>query len=418
MKATISDPITTFQKSANCLLVANIFAPIHGGSANVYASLCRLAPKGSMAVLATRHNYDLNEPIAGWQEHDRNCGYPVERLELLRSPVLPPPANKLVSVYRRLAIDLPIAWRVLCKTLALIKEHQVGVLCIGDLNSMAWLGELCRKLTGVRLMYYIHGEEITTQFPVGSFGRRRVQYLQRADAIVAVSHFTRQTLIDLGISKQRIHLVENAVDTTRFCPGPEDKTFRERWGVRNKRLITSIGRLIARKGFDRSIEAWPAVLEHHPDAHLLIVGNGPQRAELEQLIAHHGVQHAVTLTGPVPDADLLAAYRSGEFFMMANRTLADGDTEGFGLVFLEANACERAVIGGRAGGAVNAIKEEETGLLVDCQHSENIAKAVVRLLDDDALRQRLQQNGLQHALANSWTTRALQFHQLCQSLIK
>lgn len=405
-------------KNSNCLLIANIFAPIHGGSANVYASLCRLAPKGSMAVLATRHNYDLNEPISGWAEHDRNCGYPIERLELLRSPVLPAPANKLVSAYRRLAIDLPIARQVLSKTLELIKRHRIGVICIGELVSMAWLGELARKLTGVRLMYYIHGEEVTTQFQAGSFGRKRLVHLRRADAVVAVSRFTRQALIDLGIPAERIHLVENAVDTTRFCPGPVDQAFLERWGISNKRIVVSIGRLIARKGFDRSIEAWPAVLERHPDAHLLIVGNGPQRAELEQLIARLGVQHAVTLTGPVSDADLLAAYRSGEFFMMANRTLPDGDTEGFGLVFLEANACERSVIGGRAGGAVDAIKHEETGLLIDCQESANIAQAVIRLLDDDALRLRLQQNGLQHALANSWTTRALQFHHLCQSLVK
>lgn len=402
---------------SNCLLVANIFAPIHGGSANVYASLCRLAPAGSMAVLATRHNYDLNEPITGWQEHDRDCGYPVERLELLRSPSLPPPANKLVSAYRRLAIDLPIAWQVLRKTLEMIKRHQIGTICIGELNSMAWLGELARKLTGVRLMYYIHGEEITTQLQSGLFGHRRDIRLRRADAIVAVSRFTRQTLIDLGLPAERIHLVENAVDTTRFCPGVTDSAFLERWGVKNKRLVVSIGRLIARKGFDRSIEAWPSVLEHYPDAHLLIVGNGPQRAELEKLIKHHGVQHAVTLTGPVSDNDLLSAYRSGEFFMMANRTLPDGDTEGFGLVFLEANACAKAVIGGRAGGAVDAIKHEETGLLIDSQQPTNIAAAVIRLLDDSALRQRLAQNGLQHALANSWTTRARQFHHLCQSLV-
>ena len=405
-------------QTSNCLLVANIFAPIHGGSANVYASLCRLAPKGSIVALAARRNYDLNEPIAGWQEHDRTCGYPLERLELLRSPVLPAPANKLVSVYRRLAIDLPIAWQVMRKTLALIKEHRIGVLCIGELNSMAWLGELARKLTGVRLMYYIHGEEVTTQFQAGSFGRKRLHHLQRADAIVAVSNFTRQTLIDLGIPEARIHLLENAVDTTRFTPAPANKAFLERWGVGNKRLVVSIGRLVARKGFDCSIEAWSAVLERHPDAHLLIVGSGPQRPELEQLITHHGVQHAVTLTGPVSDEGLLAAYRSGEFFLMPNRTLPDGDTEGFGLVFLEANACGRTVIGGRAGGAVEAVRDGQTGLLVDSNQASNIADAVIRLLGDQNLCQRLQQNGLQHALANSWTTRALQFHQLCQSLVK
>jgi phosphatidylinositol alpha-1,6-mannosyltransferase len=402
--------------TSTCLLVTNIFAPIHGGSANVYASLCRFSPRGSMVVLAAKRNYDRNELIDGWEEHDRHCDYPVRRLDLLRSPVLPPPANKLVSVYRRLAIDLPIAWPVLRTTLALIKQHRVGILCIGELNSIGWLGELARTLTGVRLVYYVHGEEVTTRLSSGSFGRKRLHHLRRADAVVAVSNFTRQTLITLGIPADRIHLLQNAVDTSRFAPGPADRAFLDRWGISHKRVIVSIGRLIARKGFDRSIEAWPAVLERHPDAHLLIVGNGPQRGALEKLISHHRVQHAVTLTGPVPDDDVLAAYRSGEFFMMPNRTLPDGDTEGFGLVFLEANACGRAVIGGRAGGVVEAVLDGQTGLLVDGTNATDIAAAVVRLLGDNALRECLQENGLQHARANTWTARALHFNELCQNL--
>lgn len=369
-----------------------------------------------MVVLAARHNYDRNEPIAGWEAHDRASDYPIERLELLRPPILPPPPNKLVSLYRRVAIDLPIAWQVLRKSLSLIKRYRIGILCIGELNSSAWLGELCRKLTGVRLLYYIHGEEVTTRFQAGSFGRKRLQHLQRADAIIAVSSFTRQTLIDLGLPEERIHLLENAVDTTHFSPGARDQIFLERWGVRNKRLVVSIGRLIPRKGFDRSIEAWPSVLERHPDAHLMIIGSGPQRAELETLIRQRNLQHAVTLAGPLSEDDLLAAYRSSEFFMMPNRTLPDGDTEGFGLVFLEANACGRAVIGGRAGGAVEAVRDGQTGLLVDANLPGNIADAAIRLLGDDTLRQRLQQNGLAHAQTNSWTTRAMQFHELCRSI--
>ena len=399
-----------------CLLVANIFAPIHGGSANVYASLCRLSEKGSMVILAARHNYDRNEPVPGWQAHDKTCGYPVERLELLRSPVLPPPANKLVSAWRRLTIDLPIAWRVLSTALRLIRRYQVGIICIGELNSSAWLGELCRRLTGVRVLYYIHGEEVTTEFNSGSFGKRRLDYLRNADGIIAVSDFTRQTLIRLGLPAARIHLIGNAVDTTRFQPAQPDDTFLDRWKVRGKRVIVSIGRLIARKGFDRSIEAWPQVLRRHPDAHLLIVGNGPQRAELEALIARHGIAESVTLTGPVSDDDLLAAYRSCAFFLMPNRTLPDGDTEGFGLVFLEANACGRAVIGGRAGGAVEAVRDGETGLLVDGNDPTAIAAAICQLLENDALLKTLEHNGLAHAQANSWTRRAQEFRALCKTM--
>ena len=404
---------------ATCLLVASIFAPIHGGSANVYASLCRLSPPGSIAVLAARRYYDRAEEIAGWEEHDRVCGYPVHRLDLLRPPMLPSPANKLVSAWRFLTIDIPLRARVLLTTLRLIRLHLVGVLCLGELISSAWLGELCRRLTGCRLIYYIHGEEVTTRYDAGSFGNRRLHNLRRADAIIAVSRFTQRTLVEeLGLPAERIHLIENAVDTTLFSPGPDDAAFRERWGVSGKRLVVAVGRLVPRKGFDKTILGWKTVLQRQPSAHLVIVGTGPQQAELEALIADAGLGAQVTLTGPLSNADLVAAYRSADLFIMPNRTMPDGDTEGFGLVFLEANACGRTVVGGRAGGAVEAVRDGETGLLVDGNSVEEIAAAITRLLDDDELRQRLERGGLAHALANSWTTRAVQFQSLCHQLVK
>lgn len=369
-----------------------------------------------MVVLAASRHYERNEPIEGWQAHDQDCGYPVRRLELLRPPVLPPPANKVVSAWRRIAIDLPIAWQVLRTALALIKRHDISVMCIGELNSSAWLGEICRKLTGCRLIYYIHGEEVTTHFDAGSFGRRRMQHLARADAIVAVSRFTREALLERGLPARRIHLIENAVDTVRFSPGPTNTEFRKRWGIDGKRLVVGVGRLVARKGFDRTIEAWSSIVARHPDAHLMIVGTGPQRNELEELVSATGLKRSITLSGPLSDADLVAAYRNAELFVMPNRTMPDGDTEGFGLVFLEANACGRAVIGGSAGGAVEAVKDGETGILVDGNSAIEIAEAISRLLSDDAFRSRLEQGGLAHAIANSWSTRAVQFQTLCHAL--
>lgn len=369
-----------------------------------------------MIVLTARRNYDRNESISGWEEHDKNCGYQVERLDLLRPPILPAPDSKLVAAWRAITIDLPIAWRVIGKALRLIKQRNVGVLCIGELNSSAWLGELCRRLTGCRLLYYIHGEEVTTQFELGSFGKNRLKYLARADAIIAVSQFTQMTLLDLGLPAERIHLIENAVDTTCFTPGPVDQSFLARWGISNKRLVVSVGRLVARKGFDQTIRSWPTIIAKHPEAHLLIIGAGPQQAELKQLIGEKKLQESVTLAGPLSNDDLISAYRSADLFIMPNRTMPDGDTEGFGLVFLEANACGRAVIGGRAGGAVEAVRDGVTGLLVDGNFAPEIANAVSRLLADDELRRRLENGGLAHAQANSWTNRATAFQSLCQEL--
>lgn len=369
-----------------------------------------------MAVLAARRYYDRGEEIAGWEEHDRLNGYPVHRLDLLRPAIQPPPANKLVSAWRFLTIDIPLRAKILRTVRQMVQRYQLGLICLGELNSSAWMAGWCRRLTGCKIIYYIHGEEITTRFNAGSFGQRRAYYLSQADAVIAVSRFTRRALIDMGIAPERIHLIENAVDTGKFSPGSDDAAFRQRFGVIGKRLVVGVGRLVPRKGFDQTLLGWHSVVAQHPDAHLMIIGDGPQRQELQQLIESNGLQNHATLTGPLCDADLLAAYHSADLFIMPNRTMPDGDTEGFGLVFLEANACGRAVVGGRAGGAVEAVRDGESGFLVDGNSVEEIAGAINRLLADDVLRKRLEQGALAHAQANSWITRAAEFQSLCRQL--
>jgi len=117
----------------------------------------------------------------------------------------------------------------------------------------------------------------------------------------------------------------------------------------------------------------------------------------------------IDFLGAVSDAELDRLYRSCTAFAMPNRTLADGDTEGFGLIFLEANACGKAVIGGRAGGAVDAIIDGETGLLVDGDDTDAIAAAIRSLLGDATLREKLAAGGLAHARNHGWARSADKF---------
>ena len=403
---------------STCLLVANIFAPIRGGSAAVYSTLARHVPTGRMVVLASRRHYESGAEIPAWAEHDAGVPYPVERIDLLRPADMPPPANRLMSALRYARIDLPLRIRVALRALRLIRRHQATVICLGELVSLAWLGELCRRLAGVRVVYYIHGEEITTSMQgAGSFGQRRAQHLQRADAIIAVSRFTRDALVSqMGVQPERICLLENGVDTQRFTPGAPDAALLQRFGLTGKRVVLEVGRLVPRKGFDHTIAAWPQILAAVPDAHLLIIGDGPQGPALRALAERLGVSGSVTFAGALDDADLLAAYRSATLFAMPNRTMPDGDTEGFGLVFLEANACGRAVIGGAAGGALEAVRDGESGLLVDAAQPANIGDAMIRLLTDHTLRERLEAGGLRHAQANSWSHRIATFTALCDRL--
>ena len=399
-----------------CLMVASIFTPIQGGSATVYANLCRYAPKGRMIALAARRNCYDGAEIAGWRGHDAHCGFPVHRLDLLR-PQIAPPAHKLVSAWRFLTIDIPLRISMVWKVWRLIRRYRIEVICIGELASTAWLGEFFQRVLGKRMVIYVHGEEITTRFNAGSFGRSRSAHLRAADAVVAVSRFTQRVLIDeMGLPPEKVVLIENGVDTRRFTPGPDDPAFRSRFGLEGKRIVVAVGRLVARKGFDQMIRAWSRIVAAHPDSHLLIIGSGPERETFEALIAASGVAHSITLAGALDDADLLAAYRSATLFTMPNRTMPDGDTEGFGLTFLEANACGRAVIGGRAGGAVEAVRDGVSGLLVNGEDVDEIAAAVGRILGDDALRQRLEAGGLAHARAHSWENGSKLFQDLCTRL--
>lgn len=400
-----------------CLIIASIFAPIRGGSATVYESLARLGGANKTAVLASWRHYGTGEPIAGWREHDAVCGYPVTRTELLRPVVMPPPANRLVSAWRVVAIDLPLKVRVAWQAIGLARRYPVGVVCIGELVSGAWLGEFLRRWFGLKLVFYVHGEEITTRYASGSFGSRRAYSLRRADAVVAVSRFTAKALEqEMGVAPDRIVLIPNGVDLTRFSPGADDGVLRARFSLGSGPIVLCVGRLVARKGFDQTVRAWSVVQAAVPEARLLIVGEGEMAVELERLAVEGGVRDRVCLAGPLSDADLLRAYRAASVFVMPNRTMPDGDTEGFGLVFLEANACGRAVIGGQAGGAVEAVVDGETGLLVDGYDSAAVATAIIRVLTDAELRQRLEAGGLAYALRNDSAARAKTFRTMCQRL--
>jgi len=413
----MSRPNEVLERGGGCLMVANIFTPIQGGSATVYANLCRYAPAGSMVALASRRHYESGNEIPGWREHDATCGFPVYRLELLRPQIMPPPANKLVSAWRQLTIDIPLKLRLIREVWGLIRKHDIRVICIGELVSMAWLAVFFRRLTGTRMVLYVHGEEVTQRLNVGSFGRKREAHLKSADAVVAVSRFTERVLVEqMGVPPEQICLIENGVDTRRFSPGPADLDLQARYGLTGRRLVVAVGRLVPRKGFDKTIQAWKRVCTAQPDAHLLIVGDGPQRAELQALAAASGVADRITFAGSVSDAELLAAYRSASLFVMPNRTMPDGDTEGFGLVFLEANACGRAVVGGRAGGAVEAVADGVSGLLVDGESVEEIGNAIIRILGDDAFRHELEEGALRHAQMNSWTHRVGIFQNLCRRI--
>ena len=257
--------------------------------------------------------------------------------------------------------------RVFRRVAQIVRRERIEVVVIGELVYGGWLVAPCRFLLRRKVVLYIHGEEVTIDPANATIAQAlRDTHLRLAHAIVAVSRFGQQALIErYGIEPGKIELIPNGIDLDRFHPRPDDPTLRARYGLTGKRVLLTVGRLSERKGIDRVIEALPAVLARHPDVHYLIVGDGPYRAQLDQLIAARHVSGSVRFAGTVSDEELLAHYAIADVFVMPHRELPSGDTEGFGVVFLEANACGVPVIAGRAGGARDAVEDQVNGLTVD-----------------------------------------------------
>jgi phosphatidylinositol alpha-1,6-mannosyltransferase len=401
------------------LLVASTFPPIHGGSAVVYESLCKHMPRGTIRVLTARENYLTKKEIPGWLDYDKKATFPIDRINYLRPLMLPPPLNIAVSIYRLLFQDLPLYANVLWSAVRLVKRHHINLICVGELVTTSWLGLALRKLFGCRLLIYVHGEEITTTTGGRLHGARRQAYLEASDKVVAVSSFTCDALTNImNISPNSVTLLENGVDTEIFTPGEKNIELLTKYSLTSKKIVLTVGRLVPRKGMDMGIRAMAKVVRQFPETHYVIVGDGEYRHALMELIADLNLEKSVTLIGKVSEQDLISWFRTCEFFLMPNRTMPDGDTEGFGLVFREANACGKPVIGGRAGGAVEAVIHNETGFLVDGNDVDEISLSILRLLSDPDLTKSLGQRGLIVARENTTKIMADRFHSVCIRVLR
>jgi phosphatidylinositol alpha-1,6-mannosyltransferase len=403
------------QGTKRCLVVANTFPPVHGGSAIVYDSLARFGD-GRVTVLAPREDYRDGWPIQGWREFDRRAPFRVHRLRSLRTRFLSEDAG-VPQRLLGLAADLAIRVSVLRRIRQIVRSERIAVLCIGELVAGGWLAASARWLFGLQTVIYVHGEEISTRERYDEGGQRRRRALTSADGIVAVSRFTQDTLVrGFGVPAQKIELVSNGVDLVRFVPRCRSTDLAARYQLQGRRVLLTVGRLYARKGMDRVIESLPAVLHDFPDLVYLIVGEGSYRTTLEHLVSTRGLQRHVVFAGAVPDHELAEHYSLGDVFVMANREMPDGETEGFGLVFLEANACGIPVIAGVAGGSVDAVTDRVNGLVVDGADVAAIAEAIGQMFRDDALRERLRAGGIKVAQLSGWNRRVAQFLRFCDRL--
>ncbi|MDP3014188.1 MAG: glycosyltransferase family 4 protein, partial [Candidatus Subteraquimicrobiales bacterium] len=172
------------------------------------------------------------------------------------------------------------------------------------------------------------------------------------------------------------------------------------YNLENKNTILTVASLIfPYKGHDRVIKALPQVLKKLPNTVYLIVGDGPRRKSLENLVKELRLEENIIFTGFVASENLVKYYHACDVFIMpSSEDKSKGYVEGFGLVYLEANACGKPVIGGRCGGILDAIIDGITGLLVEPLNIDEIARALIKILEDRNYSKLLGENGRERAI--------------------
>jgi len=263
----------------------------------------------------------------------------------------------------------------------IVKSEGITTAAFGAAAPLGLLSASIKRAGVRRTVALTHGHEVwwAKVFPFNLLLRR---IGSTVDVLTYLGEFTRNAISHgLTAQAQRAMVkIAPGIDVDHFLP-TDASALRKSLGLAEKKVIVSVGRLVHRKGQDRLIEAMPEILKTVSNAHLLLVGEGPHRDHLQNLIQKHRLEGSVTLIGRIDYKDLPLYICVGDIFAMPSRSRLMGlEVEGLGIVYLEASACGLPVLAGNSGGAPDAVVQNETGLVVDGTNNKEIADAAIELL--------------------------------------
>jgi phosphatidylinositol alpha-1,6-mannosyltransferase len=329
--------------------------------------LAKRYPAGSLVVSTGRQ--DGSDPV--------DAGFPnvVDRLPISSSHLR--------------AADGLVRWSVRAADLA--KAHCSEFVWCGNIKPAAYPARWIKARSGVPYGILVHGGDlllVQRQAARSFFKRRVIQTLiEQAAVIVANSQWSRDlcsTLLrelEIQRASPTVRTVPLGSDPVLFRPGLDQANVRSNYGLNGRKWLLSVARLTRHKGIDIGIRAVALLRDVYPDLGYAVVGSGSERATLESLARELGVGDRIRFLGSVPDNELPAVYNTGIIYLGLSRLTQDR-VEGFGISLSEAAASGLPSVASRTGGIPDAVRDGETGILVDPDNLDEVCHAVRTLLNN------------------------------------
>ena len=326
------------------LIVTRTFPPEVGGMQNLMWGLARSLAK--IDLIKVFADYSKNH-----EEFDKKVSFSVERIKgikLLRKYRKPHLVNEYLNQNPKVKCIISDHW----KSLELIKTNKKKI-CL------------------------IHSKEINHK--KGSrLNKKILEVLNNVDHVIANSSFTESLAIDLGVEEKRIHVINPGVDPALEIPKNDLKKAEEIFNGKKNRLIT-VSRLDKRKNHEKVIMAIRNLKEIYPDIVYTCIGYGGEEENLKKLVIELKLENYVIFLRDVPNDLKNALVAKSNIFIMPS-IIHKNSVEGFGIAFVEAAQYGIPSIGGKHGGASDAIIHEKTGLICDGNNLEDIYSSINNLL--------------------------------------
>jgi glycosyltransferase involved in cell wall biosynthesis len=246
--------------------------------------------------------------------------------------------------------------------------------------------------SGVPMVAHFHGRDVASMLRFAAYRRSLLKNLRRFDEIVVVGTHQRQWMLEQGCRPERVHLIPCGVPTEQFVQGARTPSDTIRFAA--------VSRLADMKGPEYTLKAFALSKARIPRSSLVMVGDGPMRADLERAAVELGVADSVRFTGSVSPEEVRRELVACDVFLQHSVVVpGTGDCEGFGVSVAEAASAGLPVVSTLCPGIVDQVVDGATGFLVPQRDAEAMAARMVQLARDPELRASMGTAGRQRAVS-------------------